>query len=61
MKKLTLERQNNKSYLVARVSEGSVVDEDCLATISEEKGARPERALWGWCLLFTARSFRRGR
>lgn len=47
MEKLTLERQNNKSYLVGRVPEGSVVDEDCLATISEEKAGEEREGFMG--------------
>lgn len=47
MEKLTLERQNNKSYLVGRVPEGCVVDEDCLATISEEKAGEEREGFMG--------------
>lgn len=47
MEKLTLERQNNKYYLVGRVPEGSVVDEDCLATISQAKAGEERENFMG--------------
>lgn len=47
MEKLILERQNNKTYLVGRVPEGFAVDEDCLATVSEEKTGEEQEGFAG--------------
>lgn len=47
MEKLILERQNNKTYLVGRVPAGCAVDEDCLATVSQEKAGEEREGFEG--------------